>query len=268
MIFFRRIMYASFAIFMLLMLSTPMYSMDTSRETTEVEVSMTTVWKEFEDLKVLEGRAYLDARDKLLAMQDIEGRLRPYLSSGNWRDYFQAKVLLGWLRYGDFYREFLLELNKDDLREEVKRLRPTAVGFSSIYGRYQLNAERNYKEKINPLCLEHILKNNNYDDDELWHYAIFIRMLYATPDKADIDSAISLLISTNDEQIKGVMLDYLAYMPHKIILPKLDNLIQELEVFIEQRSEGYREKDRQQYMLLGLKYTIEDKALEDSALKN
>ena len=131
----------------------------------------------------------------------------------------------------------------------MERLRETAGGLDIIAVRYRLRAEKNYKEKINPLCLEHILKSNI--DDEFWHGGIFAYMLYATPDKADIDSAISLVTSTNDEKIKDVMMTYLRYMPHKIILPKLDNLIQELNVYIEQKA-------KQQDTLLDIKYAIED----------
>ena len=110
MIFFHKIIEFGFAVCMLFMLSTPGYSTETSNKTTDAEINMTTsvVWKEFEELKVLEGKSYLDARNRLLAMSGIEARLRPYLSSDNWRDYFQAKVLLGWLQHGNFYREFLL----------------------------------------------------------------------------------------------------------------------------------------------------------------
>ena len=76
-----------FAICMLFLLITPVYSTDESHETTVVDTNMTTImWNEFEELKALEGQSYLDARDRLLAMPDIEDRLRPYFSS----DYYTS----------------------------------------------------------------------------------------------------------------------------------------------------------------------------------
>lgn len=183
------------------------------------------IWQEFEALKTLNGQSYMDARDRLLAQPDIDQRLHPYLSSGDWQDYFQAKILYGWLHDGDFYREFLREINSDEFEAEVRRWRPTILGADVVYNRYGHAARYEYKETINPLCLEYLLKM----DEEGGYPGLFSKMLYAAPDPDDIDMAMSLLISTDDERIKSVMFGYLARMPRPDLAPQLEVL----ETFIE-----------------------------------
>lgn len=213
-------------------------------------------WKEFEALKPLRGQAYVEARDRLLRSPDVHARLRPYLASQDWADYFQADIIAGWLRNEDLYRKVLSELDSAELEKQVDALRPTAVNLAPINTAYAYKAKTQYGEAISSLCWEAILKSTAAKD---WQSDVFVHMLYATPSTKDLRATVALLMDTTDPRLKDIAASYLSWMPAKTVTPALEKEIAVLEVKID-KSDDYRRLVDQQEALTRVLLTVKERA--------
>lgn len=213
-------------------------------------------WKEFEALKPLSGQAYVEARDHLLRSPDIHARLRPYLASSDWAEYFQAVIIAGWLRNEDLYRGVLSELDSAELEKRVDGLRPTAVNLAPINTAYAFKAKTQYGESISSLCWEAVLKSTAAKD---WQSDVFVHMLYAVPSTKDLGATVSLLMDTTDPRLKDIAATYLSWMPAKAVTPPLEKEIAVLEAKIDQ-SDDYRRLVDQQETLTRVLLTVKERA--------
>ena len=194
---------------------------------------------EFSATETLRGASYAGARNRLLHNQaELPSYLRTALKSDDGNTYFTAKILSGWLNHADFYQSVLAELDGEELRARVEQSLPRASNLSPIMHEYAAKAKNSYGSKIGPLCWEIVLKAPI--QMETWQRGLCIAMLNAVPQVEDITPAISLITSTQDPELVGVLSNHLQKMPPKPLIAGLTPTIVSLSQRIETSNDPER----------------------------
>lgn len=193
---------------------------------TEIEI-------EFSATETLQGAGYTAARNRLLHHPaELSNYLKTALNSDDGNTYFTAKILSGWLDHAVFYKVMLSELDSKPLRSRVAQSLPRASNLSPIILEYAAKAKNDYGSKIAPLCWEVLLKTPT--QMEHWQRGICVAMLNAVPQVEDIKPAISLIATTQDPEVVGMLSNYLQKMPPKVLIarltPEIDSIKKQIEI--------------------------------------
>lgn len=192
----------------------------------------TEIETEFASTHALRGAEYVAARNHLLHNPELPTLLRSVAKSSDPTRYFDAKILAGWLDHANFYDSVLTELNSDELRAKVAQNRPKASNLSPLMEEYASKAQGSYGDKIAPLCWEVLLKAPT--QMEHWQRGICVAMLNAVPQVEDIKPAVSLIATTQDPEVVGMLSNYLQKMPPKALIagltPEIDSIKKQIEI--------------------------------------
>ncbi len=172
---------------------------------------------ELDTLIRLEGRPYIELRDRILASSQL---LQPILNQPEageaWQVRIHREILRGWLEHRDLFLRVQADLNNINVETERKKI----TGVSGVWTRFSALASRVYKEPVLPLCWEAILKLRGFVPE--WQLLTYLHMVSVLPHPLSVEPVAGFIERSQEAGSADLAGRVLEALPREAVLDAVD----------------------------------------------